>query len=99
MSNGNIRELDSSLGSNPTKFYGALGANIDATQQASADIDNLWQRSILGDYTVPEQDELRQTTMITNLLRGYMRIAQEEQVAEMKAALEASKNLKELAIG
>lgn len=101
MSQENINpiSIDPTKGRNPTKFSGALGAAIDASQQDSAEIDNAWQRSILGDSFVGEQDALRQSTMIANLLRAYMRIAQGEQITEMKAALAAEKDLKEVAIG
>ncbi len=101
MSQDNINRvtIDSKKGTNPTKMYAALGAGIDSLQQDSAAIDNAWQKSILGDSFVGEQDGLRQSTMIANLLRSYMRIAQGEQVNEAKSTLEAEKGLKEIAMG
>lgn len=86
---------------NPTNDYGKNAAKTDKVQQRIAGLEDKYMMSILGgtdkNGNVLDQDALRDQMFRMRALLGEIRVRAQEIAQEMKAELDARKNLTELA--
>jgi hypothetical protein len=86
------------MGYNPSKDYSKNAFNTNQAQINIANIEDQYQRAILGEGPL-EQDELRDQMAKMKALLGEIRVRAQEVVQETKNELDARKGLLELAKG
>ncbi|MCE2928594.1 MAG: hypothetical protein LW817_03070 [Candidatus Caenarcaniphilales bacterium] len=86
------------MGYNPSKDYSKNAFNTNQAQINIANIEDQYQRAILGEGPL-EQDELRDQMAKMKALLGEIRVRAQEVVQETKNELDARKGLAELAKG
>ena len=81
---------------NPTAGYARNARRTNDAQSRIANLESEYQRSVLGDHKVRDQDAIRHGIFRFKALLGSIRNFASWLIQEQKQNLEASKNLNEL---
>lgn len=84
-------------GYNPSVDYGQNAGKTNRAQNRYANLQNEYQRAVLGDPTARNQDAIRQSMFKTSAFLGAIRESAKWIVQEQKSNLDAIKGLNELA--